>query len=195
MSKLRVLKLGGSLLARRDWPASLRSWLQHQPAATNFLIIGGGDIVEAVRELDGVHQFDAAFTHWLCIDLLSATLHVAKCLLPEVPVITQANELQLALNAARTQATSTLYLVQVAAFYSQQATTPLLPENWNTTSDSLAAWLALLVAADELVLFKSVAAPAGITSVIELSQLGIVDGALLNFADRLKAMQLVDLSS
>lgn len=195
MTKLRVLKLGGSLLTRREWPACLRSWLHSQPLALNLLIIGGGEIVEAVREIDEVHRINAAFAHWLCIDLLSSTLKIASHLLPEVPVITNAGELQSAVAAAHTHETPLAYLVHVDAFYGRPTTTPMLPEDWGTTSDSLAAWLALQVNADELVLFKSVAPPAGITSVVELADLGIVDRALVQLADRLKATRIVKLNT
>ena len=195
MTKLRVLKLGGSLLTRKDWPACLRSWLHSQSPALNLLIIGGGEIVEAVRELDEVHQINAAFAHWLCIDLLSSTLQVASHLLPDLSVITSAGELQSTVAELHTCATPATFLVNVNAFYGRHTTNLLLPEDWSTTSDSLAAWLALQVNADELVLFKSVASPAGVSSVIELADLGIVDRALVRLADRLKAMRIVNLNT
>ena len=195
MTKIRVLKLGGSLLTRKEWPQRLRAWLSGQPAALNLLVIGGGEIVEAVRDLDSAHQFSPAFAHWLCIDLLSATVQIASCLMPELPVIASPEQLRATLASAHTSTPPLICLVHVNAFYGRSATTHFLPEDWSTTSDSLAAWLAVQVNADELVLFKSVATPEGVTSVIELANLGVVDQALGNLADRLNATRIVNLNA
>ncbi len=195
MNKIRVLKLGGSLLNRSDWPSSLKTWLQAEPNALNLLIVGGGELVEAVRELDRAHELNPEFTHWLCIDLLAATLKVANQLIPEFPLISSSDDLEAIIASGRTSGPPSTYMVAIAAFYSLHTSTQRLPEDWNTTSDSLAAWLALQVDADELVLFKSVAAPAGVTSVIELANLGLVDKALPAIADSIKSMRIVNLSA
>jgi aspartokinase-like uncharacterized kinase len=55
-----------------------------------------------------------------------------------------------------------------------------IAESWDVTSDSLAAWLAGRLAADCLVLVKSVAVKAGST-VSALARQGIVDPALPAF--------------
>lgn len=180
----RVLKLGGSLLLLPDWPERLTAWLQANPAPMNLLLVGGGQIVNAVRELDAQHNFPITFVHWLCIDLLSATARIAGQLLPAFPLLTTPAELQQVvrlerLNESHDRADSSsatpghclTYIVDVSCFYGVPTvpsaqptdaddvpTVPCpLPENWDTTSDSLAAWLASLVGATELVLFKSTA--------------------------------------
>lgn len=186
MSTTRVLKLGGSLLLLPDWPRRLTSWLELHPAPLNLLLVGGGQIVDAVRELDAQHDLPTAFAHWLCIDLLSATARIAGQLLPSFPLLTTPAELQQVMGDRRlnespgrehedgsrpTLRQSNSYIVVVSCFYHTPATLAAaranvgdvppvdcpLPENWDTTSDSLAAWLASLVGAGELVLFKSTA--------------------------------------
>jgi aspartokinase-like uncharacterized kinase len=57
---------------------------------------------------------------------------------------------------------------------------PDIPESWDVTSDSLAAWLAAELAADALVLVKSVAVAPG-SSVEELARRGVVDALLPRF--------------
>lgn len=186
MSTTRVLKLGGSLLLLPDWPRRLTTWLELHPAPLNLLLVGGGQIVDAVRELDAQHKLPTAFSHWLCIDLLSATARIAGQLLPGFPLLTTSAELQQVVGDRRlgespgieredssppTVRRSMSYLVDVSCFYCAPARLAAegataddlttvecpLPENWDTTSDSLAAWLASLVGAGELVLFKSTA--------------------------------------
>jgi aspartokinase-like uncharacterized kinase len=49
-----------------------------------------------------------------------------------------------------------------------------LPCSWEVTSDSIAAWLAIQLGTEELVLFKSVSAKAA--DLEELSANGVVDG-------------------
>lgn len=189
MPTTRVLKLGGSLLLLPDWPRRLTTWLEAHPASLNLLLVGGGQIVNAVRELDAQHAFPTKFAHWLCIDLLSATARIAGELLPEFPLLTTPAELEQVVGDQRldeslggeredgsqpTVRHSICYIVDVSCFYrasgrlaAEEATAGdlsavacPLPENWDTTSDSLAAWLASLVGAGELVLFKSTA-PTG----------------------------------
>ena len=55
---------------------------------------------------------------------------------------------------------------------------------WDVTSDSLAAWLAEQVAADELVLVKSADISTEAT-LLELQTQGIVDASFNCYADRL----------
>ena len=243
MSTVRVLKLGGSLLLLSDWPQRLRCWLSAHPAPLNFLLVGGGEIIESVRHLDAQHHFPASFSHWLCIDLLSATARIAGQLLPEFPLIATPAELQQIVRQRRcaespTGSTSCTnadpknnsnYLVGVSSFYQNpsaqlavvsptqparilpakaisQIASPLdsmavenftencpLPENWDTTTDSLAAWLARVVGAQELVLFKSMTPSLKYTTPRDWAEQGIVDAA---FADALLgsvSVQIVNL--
>jgi hypothetical protein len=79
-----VLKIGGSLLSQSDWPSRLNHWLQTQPAGLYFTIVGGGEAIEAMRDLDRIHTLDQTAMHWRCIDLLDATFDVAVELLERV---------------------------------------------------------------------------------------------------------------
>lgn len=204
MSAARVLKLGGSLLLLPDWPERLTSWLEAHPAPLNLLLVGGGQIVNAVRELDEQHGLSIPFAHWLCIDLLSATARIAGELLPGFPLLTTPAQLQQLVRDGRlvgpvgeeagsqpSRPGPPAYIVDVSCFYRPptQLSKPgddifsadcPLPESWDTTSDSLAAWLATLVAAAELVLFKSTAPSGQDQSPHAWKAQGIVDQA---FAD------------
>lgn len=208
----RVLKLGGSLLLLPDWPHRLTTWLEAHPAPLNLLLVGGGQIVDAVRELDAQHDLPITFSHWLCIDLLSATARIAKQLLPAFPLLTTQAELQQVVRDERlnkspgsidsssaTPRHTLTYIVDVSCFYSVPAALSAqtadagdmptiacpLPENWDTTSDSLAAWLASLVGATELVLFKSTTPASEYQTPQTWVEQGIVDAA---FADVLPPM-------
>lgn len=202
-SPIRVIKLGGSLLSRPNWPERLEKWLAAQPLADNLLLVGGGEIVEAVRELDRAHQFPASFTHWLCIELMTATFQIARQLLPEFRPVTDPQQFhQLFSQAFRKgpadQTGPANYLIQVTSFYSQVAHTSLLAEDWSTTSDSLAAWLAWELQADELVLLKSVTAPPATTTgrayAEQLALQGIVDAGFPSVWNPAQALRIVNLT-
>ena len=55
--------------------------------------------------------------------------------------------------------------------------------NWDITSDSLAAWLAKALSADELILVKSAVIDARL-SITELAEQGIVDKAFCSFIEQ-----------
>ncbi len=147
----RVIKLGGSLLQRPNLRQVIFDWLEKEPPATNFVIVGGGGIIDAVRDFDSVHTPDQELIHWLCVDLLSATQSLVASVFPEWVNITDRSTL-LAFTARRQEQKTAI--IAVKTFYSADQDHGL-SRDWNTTTDSIAAALAVHVDADELVLFKS----------------------------------------
>ena len=61
----RVIKLGGSLLEWPGMPVAFRRWLARQAPAASVLIAGGGQIVEALRQLDAALGLSQETMHWL----------------------------------------------------------------------------------------------------------------------------------
>lgn len=169
----RVVKLGGSLLTRNDLPAAFRQWLAAQPAAEHTsVLVGGGQAVDAMRQLDQIHQLDAAAMHWRCVRLLRATFEIAAELWPE---LTAVGTVEAAEALQRDPAATPLALVAVDAFFHPHAR-PRLPESWQTTSDAIAAHLAHRLQAEELVLLKRCAVPDQCSGEA-LAQAGLVDAA------------------
>ncbi len=52
----RIIKLGGSLLTRSDWPSNLIAWVEKQVPMRNIVLVGGGLPADAVRAFDKAHQ-------------------------------------------------------------------------------------------------------------------------------------------
>jgi 5-(aminomethyl)-3-furanmethanol phosphate kinase len=67
-----------------------------------------------------------------------------------------------------------------------------LPENWDVTSDTIAARVAVHVAADRLTLLKSASLPPGTTR-LEAARLGLVDPLLPIVAQPLKQVEYLNL--
>ena len=189
----RVIKIGGSLLDLPDLNDRLQRWLSKDIATVNLLIVGGGEIVEAVRTLDRIHRLEHSFVHWLCVDLLGHTLQLAAVVLPGMQII--RSEIELGGIVARPPHQPLTALVDVRSFYRRGLPNFGLPETWDTTSDSIAAALARIVEADELVLMKSKPASDPGSNFETWADSGLVDRAFPIIANRLRSARIVDLRS
>lgn len=197
--QLRVVKVGGSLLSLPNLGDDLRRWLAAEPTAASLLVVGGGPPVDAVRHLATSYRYDEQFLHWLCVDALEISHRMlAEQLAEWKRVRTPAELMQIVedarhCNVRRTEvgatqrppgARSVHGLVSIPAFYDRDNESRLpyrLPRSWDTTSDSLAALLARVIAADELVLLKScqlgASGQAPHLDWSELARHGVVDRA------------------
>ncbi|TWU47498.1 Amino acid kinase family protein [Rubripirellula tenax] len=172
--KRRVIKIGGSLLLRSDLSALVDRWIARQSPAENLLIVGGGELIDAIRRLDHVHALNGDDVHWLCVDLLGATFQIARKLWPSAPFVDDAQSLVQRLEHGFVIQRPTL--IMVSCFYRRGCDT-VLPNDWRTTSDAIAAHLGMMVGADEVVLLKSCAvdATAGLDRLVAD---GVVDASL-----------------
>lgn len=179
---LRVVKLGGSLLDWPEFPSRLRDWLGMQPKKPTLLIVGGGDVVEAVRKLDAVHKLGESKAHWLCIDALRISAKLLSQFFPEVvPFSPDVADRPLML-------ADVPWLMDLD---SKRSVRPL-PETWEVTTDSIAARATVLLGADELVLLKS-ASPQRAGSLRDLANAGYVDPHFPICAKSIAQIRLVNL--
>lgn len=190
---VRVIKVGGSLLT---WPKlrdQLPAWLETLPAGINLLIFGGGECVEAMRELDALWSLDPTAMHWRCVRLLNATFEIAQELWPAWSAFQLADNPidSLQTQIANYRSTSHPIVVQPSAVYTGSVDT--LPHHWATTTDSIAAYLANALPASELYLLKSTSPQLGLT-LSEAAALGFVDDAFPSVASSLYHIRSVDLT-
>ena len=157
-SPRRIVKLGGSLLDLPDLVDRLRDWLAQQPPALNILLVGGGPLADAIRAVDRIHCLGEDPAHWLCIRAMSLAAEMVAGLFDEMDLIRQYDALRsLALVPRSVVFDAEPFLRDV------EPSCPgcPLPHNWHTTSDSIAARVAIVLDAAELVLLKSSSQPAG----------------------------------
>jgi 5-(aminomethyl)-3-furanmethanol phosphate kinase len=174
-----VVKLGGSLLSQPDWPGRLKYWLDCQPVDDYCLIVGGGGVIDAMRELDSVHRLSGESMHWRCIRLLDATYEIAAELLPDAIKCDCLEDLKQKL-AVGSPSEKRLFLTRVAGFYTPADLSPCsksLPIGWETTTDTLAAFLGILIHAEQVVLLKSCRIAEGLT-LFDAAEQGVVDSAI-----------------
>ena len=150
---IRVVKVGGSLL---DWPLlsdALHAWLSEQPPAANILLCGGGLLCDAIRRADAVHALGEEAAHWLCVDALAITARMLAAIVRDYPV---ADAVDPSAHSGAVIFDPCHFLVEVEPRLPGCS----LPHHWSVTSDSIAARLAEVLEADELVLLKSADPPA-----------------------------------
>ncbi len=167
-SRVCVAKLGGSLLASNELAPRLQRWLAVEMAAhgdTHYvLVVGGGPLVDAVRNLDAQHNFDTVAAHWACVELMDVTARLVAAMLPDVPVEGDYNALQ---ERCRQPGATVFRPGRFLKGVEPDQPGTRLAEDWSVTSDSIAARLAIVLAADELVLVKSVPPPVDSLSLWE----------------------------
>ncbi|WP_168565661.1 amino acid kinase family protein [Crateriforma spongiae] len=183
----RIIKIGGSLLCRPTLVADLRRYLNDQPPAHSLLVVGGGKMIDAVRELDGLRRLPSADVHWMCVDLLHATFQICRGWLAELDAIDRRNDLAQWLEQTQdvrnTCPDPRTTWISPRAFYRREDDSGSLPETWATTTDSIAALLAEKTCADELVLLKSCDVESE-ADVDRMTESGIVDAAFPRAVER-----------
>jgi aspartokinase-like uncharacterized kinase len=157
-----VVKLGGSLLARPQWPVEIAGLVADLPRPC-VLIVGGGAVVDGLRVIDAAVPRPPRLMHRLAIEAMRLT----------AAVVAEAVALTVVTTADDAHAAA---ILDVAAWLETHAAATRMPENWTVTSDSLAAVVAATVAAD-LLLVKSVSPPAATYDLEALAATGWVDAA------------------
>lgn len=184
---LTVIKVGGSLFDLDDLEGRLRAVLaEHGPRV--LMIAGGGKVVDVVRELDQRHRLGDQTAHDLALWGLDFTAILLCAFLPECALMWRPLELEL--NWAGGRVPVLKPAVFLDAFDRQRS--DALPASWRITSDSIAARVAVILAADHLVLLKSAPAPVG-SSRAAAARLGLVDPCFPEIARTIQRVSYINL--
>lgn len=169
---IRVVKVGGSLLDWPELPKALAEWIQSQPTSVHLLIAGGGSLAQAIWQASRAFALPDDAAHWLCIDALSVTARLLAEVVSGVQLVSQFDALK---ERARNAVTGAV-VCDCNSFlreHEHHSHGHVLPCDWTVSSDSIAARLAEVLPADELVLLKSADAPAA--AIQDLANIGYVD--------------------
>jgi aspartokinase-like uncharacterized kinase len=149
-----VVKVGGSLF---DWPdlgSRLRDWLDANTPPEIILVPGGGRIADVIRECDRTHGIGDEIAHRMALQAMTINAHLLSALIPESCVIDGPDLAELLWEQNRRP------VLDAFAFCESQFA-GALPHTWAVTSDSVAARVAVVVGAAELMLLKSTSPPPG----------------------------------
>jgi aspartokinase-like uncharacterized kinase len=170
-----ILKLGGSLARDRQfarWIEAIRNC-----KSGSIIVPGGGPFADCVRDAQTYMRFSDAAAHHMA--LLAMEQYAIACASFSPDVLLLSEEAQLRLIG---EARIAFWLPSRMVLGADD-----LPENWQVTSDSLAAWLALRLDASALVVVKSVDAKTDPISAAALVEREIVDPLFARFAARTNA--------
>jgi len=142
---LVVLKVGGSLLSRPDWPALIAALIAARGSSGCCLVVGGGAVVDGLRSLDTALPQSPRLMHDLAIDAMRLTARLVAAAV-NVPI------------AAAPPEDDGVAVLDVPAWLGIGSRATTLPVGWQVTSDAIAATVAV-EHGGSLVLAKSVPPP------------------------------------
>lgn len=164
-----IVKLGGSLVGNPHLPALLGALARR--GAPLVLVTGGGPLADGVRALQPRLGLSDAACHRMAILAMEQTA-IAFADLASGFLLADTPE---AIAEAHAQGRAALWLPARMALAANE-----LPESWDLTSDSLAAWLAHQLGAAQLTLVKSAPAPG--PTPVDWAASGLVDPLFPSFA-------------
>ncbi len=158
--KALVYKLGGSLLSLPDLAGRLLSLLSTRCDSQPLLIVGGGEAADIVRRWDIQYQLGEERAHWLALQSMMLNESFVATLLPLARIVRSRAEAKSAWETGNLPILCTHDFLKseeraLAGSTAADHEPTALPHNWNVTSDSIAAWVALRWPAAGLVLLKS----------------------------------------
>jgi aspartokinase-like uncharacterized kinase len=165
---LWVIKLGGSLLGSAALPHWLSLLAKHGNGKV-VIVPGGGVFADAVRQAQSLTGVSDGLAHELALLAMDQFGLLLAGMQPGL--VTATSELEIAERGWQHQTVVWLPSQMVLA----DAT---VEQSWRVTSDSLSAWLANKLAADQLLLIKSVDLSSYQQSQAALAKALLDDGVL-----------------
>ena len=166
---ITVVKLGGSHAASPH----LRQWLGAIAAEAGAIVVvpGGGPFADAVRRTQAAMGFDNVAAHEMAMMAMAQFGRALQSLNPALRLADSLAAIRRALREGKVPVWSPERMARAAG----------LPETWDLTSDSLAAWLSAKLAADRLVLVKHGGFSGPRADVLDLVRGGVVDPLFPHF--------------
>lgn len=161
-----VVKLGGSLLDLPDLKRVVQSILDQRPRPdyAPLFVVGGGRAADMVREWDRLHRLGEEASHALALEAMTLNEAFLQRLIPEMGLVRNRQQFESITRAGGIPLLCVGCFLKWAEVKGGATIPPPLPHTWDVTSDSIAAWVAACLAAQELILVKSVDVPGGMSS-------------------------------
>jgi len=170
-----VIKIGGSLVRPDDTLLNTLNRVEQKYQGRAVVIVpGGGAFADQVRMAQEYWRFDDKIAHNMAILAMQQMALMFKGIKDGFAIATSVADIGRLANDKKTVIWSPNIL---------ELDNAGIEASWDVTSDSLAAWLAQLLAATELVLLKSPEIDQSL-SLIQLAERGVIDKAFCGFAEQ-----------
>ena len=166
-----VVKIGGSLLGSPELERWLEIFVKYSDGKI-IIVPGGGVFADAVREAQKLSKISDKAAHRLAVLAMDQYGHLLHSLNPKLA--TASSELEIDERTWQHRAIVWLPSQMVLA-------DDTIPQNWDVTSDSIAAWLAEKLDATHLILLKSDKPNESALGLKVITEDGLVDFAFQNF--------------
>ena len=167
---MRIIKLGGSLLETEQMLDCLKRIVES--TEQTVVVCGGGDFANQVRKAQKKWYFDDVAAHEMAILAMQ-----------QVAVMCQNLQSEFVLARSITEIKNQHHIIWSPNI--DELNAAKIRATWDITSDSLAAWLAIKLNADELVIVKSCYVDAELT-IEQLREQCIVDSTFDEFVEDVK---------
>lgn len=158
-----VIKIGGSLAEANTLLHCLNRIEQNYQNQQVVIVPGGGAFAEQVRIAQQHWQFDDYHAHAMALLAMQQMAWLIHGLKPEFVIADSVHAIKQQTEQNIIWSPNLVELNQAG-----------VPASWDITSDSLAAWLAHSLSADELIIIKSAVIDPEL-SLAELTEHGIID--------------------
>ncbi len=181
-----IVKVGGSLFNLPDLGARLERWVRGLDRSNIVLLPGGGPVADVVRDLDRCHSLGDERAHWLALHALSFNARFLAAVLPNAGLI---EDLEV---GTITSCQGKIPVLDPHTFAVHDEKRPEhLSHSWSVTSDSLAARVAVVSRASQLILLKSVTVPENLDWV-EAGRSGFVDAHFAEAVGRALSVKVIN---
>ena len=166
-----VIKIGGSLLGSPELERWLELFVKYSDGRI-IIVPGGGVFADAVREAQKLSKISDACAHKLAV----LAMDQFGLLLANMNPLLATARTECEIDERTWQHRAIVWLPSHMVFADDN-----IPQSWDVTSDSLAAWLATKLNAKQLILVKSDKPSASQLCLKQMTVDGVVDEAFGEF--------------
>ena len=170
-SSMWVVKIGGSLLGSPELERWLEIFVKYSDGHI-IIVPGGGVFADAVREAQKLTKISDACAHKLAV----LAMDQFGLLLANMNPLLATARTECEIDERTWQHRAIVWLPSHMVFADDN-----IPQSWDVTSDSLAAWLATKLNAKQLILVKSDKPSASQLCLKRMTIDGVVDEAFSDF--------------
>lgn len=147
-----LVKIGGSLFSTGRLRGIISEITRRSSLTWPVFTVGGGTVADQVATWELIHPLDEEQSHWLALEAIGVNEQLLLTLFPQWRLVRSLPQLE----AAERDGKTPLICTKCFFKYCEREFGSRISHTWKATSDTIAAWFAEVIEAEELMLVKSV---------------------------------------